>query len=181
MNTWDSNKTNRANLRLTLEEWIKDYGGQVYKVCRSLAFSREDADELFQETYLKALEQLQKRTMPTNPQGFLFTTSVFIWKEWKRKYARRNRIVLIEQMDETIADNTSVEESVLKQEEIRITRELVDTLPDKFKTPIILYYTLEMTIPEIASTLNIPDGTVKSRLHKARKLIGKGLVQNGHC
>ena len=49
-------------------------------------------------------------------------------------------------------------------------RRLVNALPEKFKQPTILFYTSELSVPDIAAALNIPAGTVKSRLFKARKL-----------
>jgi RNA polymerase sigma-70 factor (ECF subfamily) len=55
---------------------------------------------------------------------------------------------------------------------------LVDALPDKFRLPMILYYTLEMRVPDIAYIMKLPVGTVKSRLYKSRKLIEKGLGYN---
>lgn len=69
-----------------------------------------------------------------------------------------------------------MEDSFIAQEETSIVRELVEALHEKYKIPTILYYTIEMSVPEIASSLKLPVGTVKSRLFKARKLIEKGLV-----
>jgi RNA polymerase sigma-70 factor (ECF subfamily) len=83
-------------------------------------------------------------------------------------------------LNETVADGESVEDSIAKQDEIRTVRELVEELPAKFKMPIILYYTVEMSVSDIALALKIPAGTVKSRLYKARKLIEKGLIDGGY-
>ena len=82
----------------------------------------------------------------------------------------------IQPLDETVASGISIEDSFMAQEEARIVRELVEALPSKFKIPTILYYTIEMSMPDIALTLKLPVGTVKSRLFKARKLVEKGLV-----
>lgn len=57
-----------------------------------------------------------------------------------------------------------------------IVQMAVDTLNVKFKIPLYMYYTAEMSIEDIASSLKIPQGTVKSRLHKARKTL-KNLLQ----
>jgi RNA polymerase sigma-70 factor (ECF subfamily) len=137
------------------EALVDKYSGSVYKFCRSLTYSKEDADDLLQETFLRTFEQLPKIIASDNPQGFLFSTASYLWKSWKRKYA-----------------------SFATDEEVRLVRELVDGLPDKLKTPTILYYTLEMNVPDIAKTLELPSGTVKSRLFKARKIIEKGLVEH---
>lgn len=161
------------------------YGGPVYKFCRSLAFSKEDADDLFQETFLKVFEQPLKIKESDNPQSFLFSAALYIWKSWKRKYARRKRLAPVEFLDETtdniakiekIASQTNIEEDFTEREEIQAVRNLVENLPEKLRIPIILYYTAEMNIENIALTLEIPEGTVKSRLFTARKIIKKGLI-----
>jgi len=158
---------------------VDTYGEAVYKFCRSLTYSKEDADDLFQETFLKAFEQLSKTITHDNPKGFLFSTALYLWKSWKRKYARRNRIAPVAPLDEQIISNIDIEGSFMKQEDLRIVRELVDSLSDKYKIPLILFYTMELGMSDIAELLKLPVGTVKSRLHKARKLIEKGLAKNG--
>jgi RNA polymerase sigma-70 factor (ECF subfamily) len=155
---------------------VDEYGTSVYRFCRSLTFSKEDADDLFQETFLKALERQPKIYVSDNPQGFLFSSSLYVWKSWKRKYARRERLAPSEPLDETAVSGDNVENSVMAREETRAVRGLVEALPDKFKIPTILYYTAEMSVADIALILRLPAGTVKSRLFKARKLIEKGLV-----
>jgi len=154
---------------------VDEYSDTVYRFCRSLTYSREDADDLFQETFLRAFEQLSKISVSDNPRGFLFSTSVYVWKSWKRKYARRNRLAPVLPLDEAVASEANMENDFMEQEETRIVRELVEALPEKFKIPVILYYTIEMNVSDIALTLKLPAGTVKSRLFKARKLIKKGL------
>jgi RNA polymerase sigma-70 factor (ECF subfamily) len=159
-------------------ELIDEHGEAVYKFCRSLTYSAEDADDLFQETFLRAFEHSMDNT--AFPQGFLFSTALYTWKKWKTKYARRNRIAPIIPLDEKIPANSDVEASVMVQEEARAVREAVDSLPEKFKIPTILHYTMDMSIQDIALTMELPEGTVKSRLHKARKLIKEGMIELGY-
>jgi RNA polymerase sigma-70 factor (ECF subfamily) len=155
---------------------VDAYGDRVYQFCRSLAYSKTDADDLFQETFLKAFGQMAKAR--ANPKGFLFSAALYTWKSWKRKYARRKRLAPVQPLDEAIASGEDMEDNFIAREEIRIVRGLVDGLPEKFKIPIILYYTMEMRVPDIATALKLPIGTVKSRLYKARKLIEKGLTEH---
>ena len=153
------------------------YGDSVYKFCRSLTYSKEDAEDLYQETFLKVLEQPDKIIEFDNPQGFLFSTALYTWKSWKRKYARRNRIAPVGPLDESTASDFSIEEDLIIREEIRTTRHLVEELPEKFKIPVIMYYASEMSVSEIAVALELPEGTIKSRLFKARAIIRKGLIE----
>ena len=161
--------------RYTPEYLVDEYGDSVYRFCRSLTYSKEDADDLFQDVFLTVIEQSGKIDSTDNPKGFLFSAAMFMWKSRKRKYARRKRIAPTEAPDDTIAADADVEKDYIAQEEIRAVRELVEALPDKLKIPIILYYTAELSVADIAEALRIPAGTVKSRLFKARKTIEGGL------
>ncbi|MOA18420.1 ECF RNA polymerase sigma factor SigW [compost metagenome] len=66
---------------------------------------------------------------------------------------------------------------MLSQELRRTVQAAADMLDDKLKIPLYLYYTVEMTIDEIASVLKIPTGTVKSRLFQARRAMKKILEE----
>jgi RNA polymerase sigma-70 factor (ECF subfamily) len=171
-------KIGRAPPAYVLANLVDAHGDSVYRFCRSITYSKEDADDLFQDTFLKALEQLSKIGAADDARGFLFSAALYILKSRKRKYARRARIAPTEPLDEDagIAGGVNPEDSFMKREEIRIVRELVAALPDRFKIPLILHYTAEMGVADIAGILKIPAGTVKSRLFKARKLVEKGLV-----
>ena len=179
-----SKKTTQSVTSYFFEDLVDDYGESVHKFCRSLTYSKEDADDLLQETFLKVLEQLPKASTFENPQSFLFSTALYIWKSWKRKYARRNRLAPVEPLSDLsqdiVSSGISVEDSVLDEEKYRVVRQLVDSLPEKFKIPTLLYYTLEMSAPEIGEILALPPGTVYSRLHKAKNLIKKGLIAVGY-
>ncbi|MGE4213886.1 MAG: RNA polymerase sigma factor [Anaerotignaceae bacterium] len=169
-------KINESIQQYMFADLVEEYSNSVYKFCRSLTYSKEDADDLFQETFSKAFEQQSKISISDNPKGFLFSISLYIWKSWKRKYARRRRLAPVEPLDEIVSSGVSVEDNLMEQEEIRIVRKLIEDLPNKFKIPTILYYTVEMSVQDISATLKLPAGTVKSRLFKARKLVEKGLV-----
>ena len=160
-------------------ELADKYGDSVYRFCRTLAYSKEDADDLFQETFLKALEQPHKIDGAENPQNFLFTTALYIWKSWKRKYARRSRIAPVEALDEsqeTSESSPGAEDEYMERDLLITVRELVGALPEKLRVPVVMYYNAEMDVQKIAEALKIPAGTVKSRLYNARKIIEKGLI-----
>jgi len=160
------------------ENLVDTYSDAVYKFCRSLTYTKEDAEDLFQETFIKAHGQLHK--MADSPQGYLFSIAIYLWKSHKRKYARRMRIANMVPLDDVYKSDFDVWDKFSTQEEVRIVRKLVADLPTKFRLPVVLFYTVEFDVAEIAAILRIPPGTVKSRLHKARSIIKKGLAEHGY-
>ena len=170
-------KPNSTSANLKPAELVDNYSTSLWRFCRSLTYSKEDAEDLFQETFLKTFEQLHKINASSNPQSFLFSTALYLWKGKRRIYARRQRLAPAQPLDNEILSDINIESDIMAQEDTRIVRELVQALPEKNKIPVILHYTMEMTLPEIAATLKLPVGTVKSRLFKARKIIEKGLME----
>ena len=75
------------------------------------------------------------------------------------------------------AEGLSPEEELLKKEKNRRVWEAVDELPEKLRTVVLLYYMEERTLIQISSIVGIPEGTVKSRLYQARKILAKKLEE----
>ena len=72
------------------------------------------------------------------------------------------------------AENCPVEEMIQKEIQ-RQVRKAVAGLEEKYRIPVYLFYTVQMSVAEISKTLKIPEGTVKTRLYKARKLLKEKL------
>lgn len=157
-----------------LSDLVTLYGKTVYGFCHKLVRNRADADDLYQETFLKAIELCHKIDKENNPKGFLISIAVGLWKNNRRKYARRQNIAPIVELNEGM-NNCCISKSESTPEDIVISNELqiiiqnsADQLNDRLKIPLYMYYTAEMSIVDIASALKIPLGTVKSRLYNAR-------------
>lgn len=166
--------------RSELETCIRDYGRDVYSFCCQLTGSRQEADDLYQDTFLKLLEVRHRVDIRENPKGYLLSVAVNLWKNRRRRFARRQRIAgpeySIEDMTAEIADGAqSVEDQMISREEVGLVQKAVAELPEKYRLPVLLFYMEELRLSEIADVLAIPEGTVKSRLHKARKLLEQKL------
>ena len=154
---------------------IDAHSTMLYRFCRKLTWSKEDAEDLFQETWLRVLRSPDRLLRADSPQGLLCAAALSLWKSQQRKYARRSRIAPEQPLDDFLADSgETLEESLLRRAEQEWMQTLVDQLPEKFRTPLILHYTLELDITEISRALHLPPGTVKSRLYYARQELKKG-------
>ena len=83
-----------------LEKCIELYGKDIYAFCRQLTYSRQEADELYQDTFLKVMELLYKIKMEDNPKSYILSIALRLWKNSKRKYARRRQIADMESLTE---------------------------------------------------------------------------------
>lgn len=168
-----------------IENIIDEYGNVIYKFCIKLTQNKEDGEDLYQQTFLKAIELKSKLDKNKNPRSYLISISIKLWKNSVRKNARRETIaksINIDQYESIEIKDTKVntEQNIIKKEIEDEVNLVISKLEDKFKLPIIMYYTAEMSLEEIAKALKIPKGTVKSRLYKGRATIKKELEAIGY-
>lgn len=160
------------------------YGKDIYSFCKKLTYNEFDAEELYQDTFLKALEIASRIDEEDNPKSFLLSISVSLWKNKQRKYARRMRIAPTDYLDSDDNYNEPAtyktpEGDFLKQELYDTVNKCILELDDKMRIPILLYYNSQMSLEEIAEILKCPVGTVKSRLFKARTKLKESLEVYG--
>ena len=165
-----------------LEQYIQDYGKDLFSFCCSVTRSHDEAEELYQETFLKLYEIGEKLVIETNPKSYLMGISVNIYRNYKRKLSVRQRIVgvtkSVEEMDvEPVSEARLPEEEVIEQEECGFIRSAVGQLSDKYRLPILLFYMEELPLAEIAAVLKLPEGTIKSRLYRAKKILKQKLEE----
>ena len=156
-----------------LEQVIAREGKNIYSFCLQLTGSKLLADELYQDTFLRATEKINKLDADGNLKSYFLSVALMLWKNQKRKFAWRNRIApadaFNEEMGETIGGEEDLLQDYLREEQCRVVREAVSSLPEKYRVPVLLYYMEEMPVADVAEVLGIPPGTVKSRLSVARK------------
>ncbi|MCH5344645.1 MAG: RNA polymerase sigma factor [Acetatifactor sp.] len=154
-----------------LERCIEVYGKDIYTFCLWLAKDQGHADDLYQDTFLTAIEVIDRIDSKENVKSYLLSISIRIWKNRKRKWAWRNRIAPTVEMAEDFNVDLAYEEKdrVLEGERSAVLKSAIAALPEKHRVMILLYYMEELPQERIAEILHVPIGTVKSRLYAARK------------
>lgn len=166
---------------IQLEQCINEYGKEIYSFCSQITRNKQEAEDLYQDTFLKALELEEKIDYRRNPKSYFVSIALRIWKNRKRKFAWRNRIAgTVELAEEVVSEEESgkegaVEDIVLEKQWKEEVKKAVDKLDEKYRIPVYLYYTLDFSIEQIGKIMKLPEGTVKSRLYKARKLLKQEL------
>lgn len=155
---------------MCVEELIGTCGPRLWRLCRHLARSAEDAEELYQQTFLRALEREADLTPEGNPAAWLCATAAGLWKSSLRRTARREAIAPAapEENRENVPSGETPEELLLRRERAARVNALLDALPGKYREPLVLHYAGGLSVEEIAKALRLPQGTVKSRMARGR-------------
>ncbi len=165
-----------------------EFAPQLFSAAMRMTRNRADAEDLVQETYLKGYRSFHTFTEGTNLRAWLFRilTNTYINK-YRAKQRRPDETDLGEIEDlylykrmSTFDDATlgrSAEESLMTFLPDAEVKQALEGLPENFRLPVILADVDGFSYKEIAEMLEIPIGTVMSRLHRGRKAMHKALYE----
>ena len=134
------------------------------RVCRE----REAADDLVQETYLRAWRAFDKFEPGTNCRAWLFRIFFYVHSEYRRNQARQPLTFSLDYVKESTVSSQADTPSDVTLEEIKLA---FAELPDPFRIAVLLSDVEGLRYREIAEVLDIPIGTVMSRLSRGRQLL----------
>jgi RNA polymerase sigma-70 factor, ECF subfamily len=162
----------------------------LYTAAMRMTRNAADAEDLVQETYLKAYRAFGTFQQGTNLKAWLYRilTNTFI-NSYRSKKRRPDESELDEVEDlylyrrlgglEAAAAGRSAEEEVLDSFTDDEVKQALEALPEQFRMAVLLADVEGFSYKEIAEILDIPIGTVMSRLHRGRKALQKGLFEFG--
>jgi RNA polymerase sigma-70 factor (ECF subfamily) len=174
-----------ARDRVRFEEEALELSDQVYRVARRLVGSREEADDLVQQTYERAFRSWQQFTPGTNLRAWLLRILTNLNIDRGRRQQRTPPTTSIDEaadyflynkLEAASPDGNHDEERVLE----RLSQDsIVDALadvPHDFRDVVVLVDIGEFSYADAAQILDIPIGTVMSRLHRGRRILKKNLA-----
>ena len=164
------------------DKLLNKYRNSVYNLVYRMVRDVQEAEDLTQEAFIKAFNSLAQFN-----EEYAFST-------WLYKIATNNCIDFFRkrklqtlsldkpikykdsEIHQEIPDtDLNPEKSILAKERSAIIREAIDSLPEKYHSAIILRHAEEKSYEEIAEILNLPIGTVKARIFRAREMLNKAL------
>jgi len=155
----------------------------LYTVAFHLARSRDDAADLVQETMLRALRFFDQFTPGTNCRAWLLTILYNVFRNRYRQSASE-RVAATEEEFENQVEAMAMRSDAPHNPETAVLSRLLegevqsalDSLPEDFRTVLLLVDIQELRYEEAATVLNIPVGTVRSRVSRARAILKKALA-----
>jgi len=155
------------------EELAMPLFDSLYNFARWLMHNQNDAEDLVQETYLKALRGFASFQPGTNFRAWIFQVLRNTFLSSRTNYERRMTEELDSDEDgpELAVDTETPETILMNRSNIQRVQRAIDDLPVHYREALLLCEVEEMSYQEIAETLSIPIGTVMSRLSRARRTL----------
>jgi RNA polymerase sigma-70 factor, ECF subfamily len=174
-----------ARDRVRFEEEALELSDQVYQVARRLAGSREEAEDLVQETYARAFRAWRTFQPGTNLRAWLFRILTNLNIDRGRKIQRtpdtqpleENDYFLYNRLEESTGDGTTDERKVVERLSQNEAVTALADLPHDFRDVVLLVDLADFTYSDAAQILDIPIGTVMSRLHRGRRMLKRSLAE----
>lgn len=139
----------------------------------------EDANDLLQETLMKAFKNREKFSEGTNLKAWLYTIMKNTFITNYQKMVRRGTFIdTTDNLHFINSSDSKIENRAYGDFALRDINEAIEKLDDVYKTPFMMYFR-GFKYQEIAERLEIPIGTVKNRIHIARKLLKEKLTTYG--
>ena len=160
----------------TWEEVARDHGRFLYNVAYRLAGNDDDAQDLVQEALLRVRKGLE-RYQPGSLEGWLarIVTNVFLDEMRRRK--RRPTDALPDDPGRVLPPAPAADEvQTGLSEEIQ---QALAELPDEFRVPVVLCDVSDLSYEQIAESTGVPIGTVRSRIHRGRRMLRASLTAGG--
>ena len=165
---------------LALKALYEKYRGQVYRTALAITRDREAAEDILQDCFIKVYIHIDKLdgSLPLSPWLYRVTVNQsYNWASKRRRWLQP----LEEVIDHLVAGPHTLPESVLERGELqRVVQKAIASLSFEHRVVIVLFYLNGFHLNEIAYILDCPVGTIKSRLHYARRNLRRKLERDRH-
>jgi RNA polymerase sigma-70 factor (ECF subfamily) len=174
-----------ARDRVRFEEEALELADQVYRVARRLVGTREEAEDLMQETYARAFRSWRSFQPGTNLRAWLLRILTNLNIDRGRRVQRSPDIQPLEEGDYFLYNKLEEAEGAPIRDEERVVERLsqdaiveaLSAVPHDFRDVVVLVDIGDFSYQDAADILDIPVGTVMSRLHRGRRVLKKELAE----
>lgn len=165
----------QTNQNLSPEEVIDKYADMVYRLALLRVKNQSDADDVFQEVFIRLVSNIQKLQNEEHVKAWLIRVTINCSKKHFARYKNQD-VFSMEDLEQTGAE----EEGYAQAEGKGPVFLAVQKLPLKYRSVVHLFYYEEMSVQEIAETTRQKETTVKSQLFRAREML-KEMLKGEVC
>ena len=156
------------------EKEAMGYMGDLYRSAYRIVGDREEAEDLVQETYLQAWKSYHRFEAGTNCKAWMFKIMFHVIAHHRRKWYNLSWMKeSAEMLEETLRYEEPVKQELTDEEVLRALAKV----PVHYREVVVLCDVQEFSYKEIAEILQVPIGTVMSRLNRGRKMLASELTE----
>ena len=169
-------KDGKGLAELRIGEFTSEYFERVYYYCLKKTGSETEAAELSQDIALGIIEQLRRGACPDSFSGWVWQIVRNIYAGWAtEKHKARKRLSDTDISEFEIPDNSDFVSDLIREEDIAAIRREMAFILSEYRNVLLMYYIQSKRVCDIAKNLGIPEGTVKTRLFRARQKLKEGM------
>lgn len=152
---------------------LTTYKDRLFRAATLLCGDELAAEDLLFRTFTRVIEKIRLYRTNTNFYNWLYTVMINLWRNVVRQRSADrldfvgDRLDVLERLHGAADERTALAD-LIRRSDAAMVRRAVSRLPEMFSEAVVLYYFEEMSVEEVALTLRVPSGTVKSRLSLAR-------------
>jgi len=153
-----------------IETLMREYGNDVLRTAYSYVKDKYAAEDIFQETFIKAYRALENFRDESNIKTWLIRITINAAKDYLKSAYNQKVVPMMEFKEDAIVSDGDFEEVENRDRDEQV-KKTVMSLPDGYREVILCVYYHEMSVADTAASLGIAEGTVKSRLSRARDML----------
>ncbi len=170
------------------EALVDKYKNMVFTISFRMLGNHADAEDASQEVFLRLFNSLKKYNSNHKFSNWLYQITMNICRdELRKRKSAKGTVSLDEPLKDQegkdvaslVSDDYNLPEKIVEENELRDKLEMaIQKLPSDYREPLALRYTKGLSYEDISSILKLPVGTVKVRIHRARRMVREALKQD---
>ena len=161
---------------LLLDTFTRDYLGKLYYYCLKKTDNPTEAEDLSADISLHIVTALRKGVVPQHFSAWVWRIAKNRYSQWAGAKSKRRSMMHGPGLDDTtIADHTAIDADLVHSEDLSLLRRELSFISKDYRDIVVAYYINDTKAQTIAGLLNIPKGTVVSKLFRARKILKEGM------
>ncbi|MCI1858146.1 MAG: RNA polymerase sigma factor SigW [Sporolactobacillus sp.] len=172
----------KKNDHQAFAELVERYKSSVYTICLRMVGDRQEAEDLSQETFIRAYNHIAQFDTGRKFSTWIFRIATNLAIDFLRR--KKPSVSLDAQipgteglaLNATLSDRKMLpDEEIIRTETERWVQHEISLLPEKYRTAIVLKYIEDLSLKEIGEIMALPVGTVKTRIHRGREMLRRNM------
>ncbi|MET1249521.1 MULTISPECIES: RNA polymerase sigma factor SigW [Sporolactobacillus] len=167
-------------------ELVERYKNSVFAICLRMVGNAQEAEDLSQEAFIRAYNHIDQYDHERKFSTWLFRIATNLSIDFLRRRKSNISLDAVVPGTEGLSLNAMLPDQTEQPEELAVRKETeemvqneIKKLPEKYRSAVVLKYIEDLSLKEISEIMDIPVGTVKTRIHRGREMLRKMMMAGG--